>query len=269
MQVFEAEIFCSSWGGAIHMLRRWDRRDPDELVSEGELKVAKGAITDGLCAFASSLDLRETADAAFRFSQALSRASDFPVTARVLVHHLKAMVELAESELKKRKVLALPVNIAKFYDQERPMGEAIYRAFKSARFDITQAGNCLACGNNFASAFHLMRAVEVGLWALAADRQIPLAGEGRIEFSNWGRIIGQLEKVAGEVQGWRSSPEKEQAHEFYNKALAEIRTFNDGWRRHLAHVRPSPGMDESEAVALWGHVSRFLGTLASRLSEGE
>lgn len=114
-----------------------------------------------------------------------------------------------------------------------------------------------------------MRAAEVGLWELGRDRQIPLAQSGKIEFTDWGLIIRELEDAVKAIQQWPNSTTKEDAHKFYNSSLVEIRAFNDGWRRHSAHARPHmPKMEPDEAIALWGHVYRFMNTLATKIGEG-
>jgi hypothetical protein len=173
------------------------------------------------------------------------------------------------NEAMTRILYAVPSNLSRYVAQDRPVGDAVYDAFPSARHDLAEAGNCLAYGCNTAAAFHLMRAAEIGLWELARDRRTPLAKAQKVEFSEWGKIIGELEDEVRAVQQWPNRSTKEDAHKFYNAALVEIRAFNDGWRRHAAHPRPhQPPMQDDEALALWGHVARFLATLATKISEG-
>jgi hypothetical protein len=177
--------------------------------------------------------------------------------------------ELMESEMRKQLFFGMTSDLSKYYDRERPLGDEVYNAFPTARFDVTKAGTCLACSCNVAAAFHLMRAAEIGLWELGRDRQIPLAQSGKIEFSEWGTIIRELEDAVKAIQQWPNSRTKEDAHKFYNSALFQIRAFNDGWRRHTAHVRPAqPEMKDKEAFALWEHVSTCLTTLSTKISEG-
>lgn len=173
------------------------------------------------------------------------------------------------NEAAARLYFAVPQALSKYVHRERPLGDDVYKAFPSSHTDLTQAGNCLAYGCNTAAAFHLMRAVEIGLWELGRDRQIALAKSGKIEFSEWGTIIKELEDAIKAIQQWPNSKKKEDAHKFYNTALMEVRGFNDGWRRHTAHVRlHQPTMQDDEALALWGHVARFLSALAAKISEG-
>jgi hypothetical protein len=191
------------------------------------------------------------------------------VLAEEFQYGLYHLGKLLQSEMQKRLCFTIPERLTKYTDQQEPCGHGVFEAFPSARTDLTEAGNCLACGLNTAAAFHLMRAAEVGLWELGRDRQIPLAKNDKIEFSEWGLIIRELETSVKEIQQWPNNPSKEEAHRFYNYALTDIRAFNDGWRRHAVHPRPHmPAMQNEEALSLWGHVSRFLETLASKIKEG-
>jgi len=178
---------------------------------------------------------------------------------------LRGNIEIVLSE---RKFLYIQQSKSKYVGQDKPLGPKVYDAFPSARFDLTEASDSVACGLHTAAGFHLMRAAEIGLWELGRDRQIPSVA--KIEFTEWGRIIDELETEIVKIQQWKNSTTKEEAHKFYNRALAEIHAFNDGWRRHLAHVRKSQlPLDPNEAMALHGHVQRFLELLATRIREGQ
>jgi hypothetical protein len=181
---------------------------------------------------------------------------------------LKSLRGNIEIVLSERKFAYIPQSKTKYVGQDKPCGQKVYDAFPSARFDLTEASDSIACGLHTAAGFHLMRAAEIGLWELGRDRQIPSAA--KIEFTEWGKIIDELETEIVKIQQWKNSNVKEEAHRFYNRSLAEIRAFNDGWRRHLAHVRKSQlPLDPHEAMALHGHVQRFLELLALKISEGQ
>src|SRR5450755_3395689 len=127
----------------------------------------------------------------------------------------------------KNKFVQVAGDLGPFINQAFAFGEDVAIAFPSATNDLFEAGNCLSVGCNTATAFHLMRVAEVGLWELGKDRQIPCAQSGKIEFTEWGVIIGQLEDAVRAIQQWPNSQTKEDAHKFYNAALVEIRAFND------------------------------------------
>ncbi len=215
----------------------------------------------------TDLDLPESLEFISRLKDILQERNSV-MTQEVLVQ-LDCLRELMESEMRKHLCLTIPDALGKYYKEEKLFGNSVFIAFPSARFDIKEAGTCLACGCNTAAGFHLMRAAEIGLWELGKDRQIDLAKTNKIEFTEWGIIIGELEEAIALIKQWPNIPSKEDAHKFYNSAIVEVRAFNDGWRRHIAHVRKyQQPLHDDEALALFGHVKRFLENLAARISEG-
>lgn len=193
-------------------------------------------------------------------------AVDYSTLASELRHAIYAILD----DLNSRLFVEISGETKELVNSGQPFGEVVNQAFPSAVEDIKEAGRCIALGCNTAAVFHLMRAAEVGLWELGRDRQIPLARSEKIEFSEWGLIIAELEGAVKAIQQWPNSSIKESAHKFYNHAVVEIRAFNDGWRRHSAHPRPDmPPMSADEARASWGHVERFMKKLATKISEGK
>lgn len=210
----------------------------------------------------------ETITAAVTLQLRLAKQPEFHDSS-AMAAEMRGVSAAIMKDICKHKFVTLNEAAAKYAFQEHPFGKAVSDNFPSATTDLVEAGNCLGVECNTAAAFHLMRAAEVGLWELGKDRQIPLALSSKIEFAEWGSIIGELETAIKAIQQWPNSPTKEDAHKFYNAALVEIRAFNDGWRRHSAHARPHmPKMENDEAIALWGHVFRFMNKLATKIGEG-
>jgi hypothetical protein len=151
-------------------------------------------------------------------------------------------------------------------------GQGVDSAFPSAHLNILEAGNALVFGLNNAAVYHLMRITEVGLRALAWDRRVvPRNKAGTpipLELAEWGNLIGGIEVKVKAIQNWRAKLTRENAHQFYNRLLVEIRAFNDGWRRHVMHSR-SHNYEDAEAIALWGHVMRFMQTMAIHITESK
>jgi hypothetical protein len=67
-------------------------------------------------------------------------------------------------------------------------GNEVRTAFNSAAPDMIEAGNCLAAECNTAAVFHLMRVAEIGLRALANDRNAPFKNKP-IDQQEWGTIL--------------------------------------------------------------------------------
>jgi hypothetical protein len=245
-----------------------DSEDRDEIVPPDGLALYVAGIIHHAQHIASALDLQSTYDRVWHGGGAFYLISTH-LTWQQLSNELTVLRQAIEADLEKRSFVCIPQSLVSHFEAEYPFGKAVFDAFPSAREDLKEAGNCLACECNTASAFHLSRAIEVGLWELGRDRQIPLAISNKIEFTEWGHIIRELDIAVAAIQQWPNSSSKEDAHRFYNHAVVEIRAFNDGWRRHTAHARPSmPRMSNEEAQAFWGHGQRFMNTLAGKISEG-
>ncbi|MGB6753926.1 MAG: hypothetical protein WBD90_06165 [Xanthobacteraceae bacterium] len=164
-----------------------------------------------------------------------------------------------------------PVNALSMLVQKPPalFTEEAERAF-NANMDLVEAGKCLASGRYNATVYHLMQVAEIGLRALAWDRRVIVLRRKSLiplEFAQWGEIIGELEKKKDLIDTWRRSKTlREEAKLFYNSAIYEISSLNDVCRKHNSHARG--GLYEFDtALSWWGHVSRFMDTLASRMTE--
>lgn len=69
-----------------------------------------------------------------------------------------------EEDLRKQIFLAIQPGDSRYYEQTEPLfGIAVHESFPSTRFDISEAGKCLALHRGTGCVFHLMRALEVSL----------------------------------------------------------------------------------------------------------
>jgi hypothetical protein len=262
MQKFEADMCCGVIAAIMEREQAASTSPPRSNVPGPWIDRMKTALV-GIKLVAVDAGLVETA----AFVDRIHRDFGSSISVEKFMYSLSHLRELMESEMKKQLFLSVPQPLAHLYEQEKPMGDSVYSNFASARLDISEAGSCLACGRNNAAMHHLMLAVEVGLRELGKDRQIPSAISGSIDFKQWGQIIKELEISVAAIQQWPNSEAKDDAHKFYNSTLSELRAFNDGWRRHLAHAR-SHKFADTEALALWEHVERFFTGLSSKISEG-
>ena|ERR1700694_1197869 len=266
MAKFNAGNCCTLFSALGERMQLAASLEPRQRIEQAWINNTKIAVLMPAGMMAAELELMES----LAMIKRLFEDWEKNITAEEFRYGLYHLSRLIESEMRKRLCFGIPEHLSKYANNERPCGDLVYEAFPSSRMDLQEAGSCLACGLNNASAFHLMRASEIGLWELGRDRQIPLSKGPGLEFSEWGKIIKELEDAVKAIQQWPNCPSKEDAHKFYNTALVDIRAFNDGWRRHTAHVRlHQPPMSDEDAIALWSHVSRFLGTLATKIAEGK
>jgi hypothetical protein len=172
---------------------------------------------------------------------------------------------------KNRKFLWITGDRENLTDRDDLFGDSVALKFPSAVRDIREAGNCLAAECPTACIFHLMRASEVGLRALARDRDMKFPDKP-LELSEWGAIIPKLDSILSDMRkdsaaNWSDPQIKEVQVRFYNELSQELRTFNEVWRRHISHAREDAFYDRDYAKSVMGHVEKLLQKLASKISE--
>ena len=196
------------------------------------------------------------------------------VKSEIFVAHMQHLKDLMQSEMDKKTFLLITGDKGKFYNNPEKtkislFGIGVDHAFPSAFTNIIEAGNCIACERNNAAAYHLMLVAETGMRALAWDRRVVPKSFKRkipIELAEWGALIEGIEKEVSKISGWRRTLVKAEAEKFYNAAIIELRSFNNGWRTHVMHGRAGK-IKNDEILALWGHVLRFMQTLSAKISE--
>jgi hypothetical protein len=151
------------------------------------------------------------------------------------------------------------------------LGSQAREKFPSAQDDFIEAGNCLAAECNTAAVFHLMRAAEVGLRALAKDREAEFRNKP-LDQKEWGTILAYLDDCIRQMRQdagskWTNPGMKDAQLRFYSEVVAELRQFNEAWRRHLSHARGDGIYDRDYAMSVFRHVRLFIQKLADRISE--
>jgi hypothetical protein len=150
-------------------------------------------------------------------------------------------------------------------------GDAVKNNFNSSVDDIEEAGNCLAAECNTAAVFHLMRIAEVGLRVLAKDRNAEFKNKP-IDQQEWGTILGFLDGCVAQLRqdaigNWPLPQVKDVQIRFYSRVVAELRGFNEAWRKHLSHAREDGTYDRDYANSIFKHIIRFMQQLATKISE--
>ena len=156
-----------------------------------------------------------------------------------------------------------PEELSKYYDKGKLFGDAVFDAFPSARFDIREAGNCLACDNNTAVVFHLMRVAEHGLRSIAKKVGIKLTDKGKpqpIEFATWDKVITAINNKITAARTLPQGPKKTKSLQFYANAAENCTYIRDIWRNEISHTRKS--YDDFEAKAVLSRVRDFMRLLA-------
>jgi hypothetical protein len=157
-------------------------------------------------------------------------------------------------------------------DNDNLFGDAVTRAFPSSSRDIKESGNCIAAECGTAAVFHLMRAAEIALRALAADRGVQYP-DAALSSKQVGDLLAALDGKMAEMRKadsklWPSKDVKDAQIKFYHTAIAELRDFNEAWRKHMAHAHEGAFYDSDQAESVLKHVRSFMQALSGKISEG-
>jgi hypothetical protein len=172
-------------------------------------------------------------------------------------------VSALHAEIKEKVFAFIPDHKKKYFWPKKFLSEPLATAFPSARNELREAGKCFAVDRNTAAVFHCMRAIEIGLRAMATDLQITF--DVPLDLVDWEGIIRKIEsKIAG-MKDRAKSGEKDEDQHFYSNAAMQFRYFKDGFRVRVAHTRAT--YDESQALGVIEHAVTFFEVLSSRLKE--
>jgi len=175
-------------------------------------------------------------------------------------------------ELDKRHFLYVAEDRVDFVGTEL-FGSKVFNNFETARPEVQSAGECLAAECSTACVFHLMRVAEIGLRALAYDREVRVFKNARtmfeipLELATWDQLIVELEEAERAIQGFPQTLAREAQFAFYHGALMQYRAFKNVFRNSIMHTRDS--YDRDEALSVFNKVKEFMGILASRIKENE
>ena len=178
---------------------------------------------------------------------------------------LVALIRTINGELDTVVFAYIAPQKVKYFEEAALFGEEVNHKFPSAEPEIKAAGNCLAADLNTAAVFHLMRATEVGLHALANNLGLTKIGSEPIEFCVWGSIINYIKANMSSLVKASTSQEKRENSQFYNGILLRCEAIKELWRNPVSHSGKI--FLDNEALGICTHVEEFLRCLSTRVSE--
>lgn len=149
-------------------------------------------------------------------------------------------------------------------DSPHLFGERVRAAFAEARDDIQDAGNCLAVGLETAGVFHMMRAVEHGMRALANGVGVKV-DKLPLQYQEWHPVIAQIEKASEEIERWGKGVELTHAREYFHRLVADLYSFKDDVRNVTMHTRKT--YNAQEALGVKNRVNEWFNILASKADD--
>lgn len=160
--------------------------------------------------------------------------------------------------------LILPHDMAKYFDPTSPLfGSGVSSQFPSAAYEIEEAAKCLAVGRSTAAVFHLMRVMEVGIYAVARCLGIPDPVKGSDK--NWGKILRKIQDARlsknNAPNGWADPTNAA----YFDASHATLDAVRNAWRNTTMHVENKYTTEEAENIFV--AVRGFMMSLASRMDE--
>jgi hypothetical protein len=181
----------------------------------------------------------------------------------VIAASLEDLLHSIEMECNHIHLAFIPAAKVQFFEKEALFGEGVNAAFPSAKPEIKDAGNCLAADLNDAAVFHLMRAAEYGLRALARHLKVRIGQP--LDYACWDHIIRAVKKKLVRLDAKPKGNKKAEELEFYGRLLMECTYFKDAWRNPVSHARSR--FSDAGALDAFGHTREFMRRLAERVKE--
>lgn len=143
-------------------------------------------------------------------------------------HHLMDICSRIRDDCEGRLYFQIdPTQAAFLKDDAQHFGADVERIFPSAVEDIAEAGACLAFGRTTASVFHLMRAAESAVFAIAKRLQVRRLDKNRSPLS-WGQL---LPSIGTKIQQMKPGKRKDG----WLKIHVLLHAVNRAWRVEVSH----------------------------------
>lgn len=170
------------------------------------------------------------------------------ITNAQAAHELQDLDREIRWEMENHRFFYLDPGLAEIFDNANSFGAEVAAKFPALQYDITEAGNCLACGRTTACVFHLMRVMESSVQMLGSKLGIALVNE-----KVWQVILDQVDKA---IKALPKGPNAVQMAQL----SAHLFAVKLAWRNEVMH--PKETYTEKEADVLIQQVHIFMEELA-------
>lgn len=212
-------------------------------------------------ALADRLDLRSTNHRVSTFEMKLR----FNIKGDDYINEIKVLREALKHDLSECMFYHYPREKVSVLKKHNKDWKQIAEAFPPVHSKSAAAYDCYGLGHNTASVFHIMRAAEHGLRAVAKERRIQLPRNKHIDWATWQEVITELGNEVTRI-GTKASAgtAKDNALSFYSGAIADLNAFKDEYRNQVMHVRKE--YDEHQALRALIKVHAFLERISEKMN---
>ena len=162
-------------------------------------------------------------------------------SAETLVRELEGLKTSFYVALQNAKFAYIPTTDAKYFENDRLLGDAVFEVFEEALQDVKDAGNCLALAMHTACVFHLMRIAELGLRRLAARLRVKLFDKGKrqqVEYATWEKVIERVHAKIAEARRLPAGPKKQAQLSRFAEAADHCTFMKDIFeKQRVAHAK--------------------------------
>jgi hypothetical protein len=175
-------------------------------------------------------------------------------TGEQLASGLTELQNRLDDQLARRSFYQLRPEVAVFFEDKNPFGDAVATSFPSAAHDIDGACKCYACDRFDAPVYHLMRAMESPLRCLAKNLHVKYS-------PGWSPYLMKIDKRLRNTK--TRMPKKRR--QFLSNASTLLFAIKDAWRNETMHLEASYGPDQTARI--FESTRAFMVLLASQLHE--
>lgn len=152
--------------------------------------------------------------------------------------HLRNRIQ---DELRSEYYLQIDRAEVQFYDKSQLFGAKVASKFKTARGDITNAGNSLALQQPDACVFYLMRAMEVAVRQLSKRVGVTITPQ-----TTWRQMTGNMD-VRIKVMPDSTVRQKQKKND-WEAARANLHQVGSVWRNNTMHPAKSYAREQARDV---------------------
>ena len=156
-----------------------------------------------------------------------------------------------------------PVPKGRLWSLGLTLDDHVKAAFPASQADVAEGGMCFGFGRYTACVFHMLRAAEPGMRALARAAGIT---KTVARDQDWGPLLSEIETSVRKINSWPSGASKSAAQDFFDGAIADAKALVEAARKLAGGVR---AFDEPAALNVCDRTTDFLGRLSERTTEAQ
>ena len=135
----------------------------------------------------------------------------------MLAHEIDEIFNAVERDTKDELVCHYDKDRFKFSTNLQNDWDTFFRVLKSSQSESAEGIDCYALGHNLVCVFHMSHVAQIGLWAVAREREIKNAREDEpLDSGTWGPVFPTIEARLKDIRKKPPGPKNDSALAFYD-----------------------------------------------------